>query len=206
MTAELFEAIARHDLDRLTTLLEGGADPDAIQPDKPRWRPLHAAIEELEDGGPIEALVQLLRHGAAVDAWDAGHDATPLLMSLFRGQAEATRLLLARGADPNVRGAEGDSPLRWSVEHDDLGTAALLLRSGAGATIDEPGGPAGANALGMAARRLKVPMIELLLAHGADPWALDADRFTARDRLPTRTAENSHAWDAASTLLGTRSR
>jgi ankyrin repeat protein len=150
-------------------------------------------------------VVQLLRHGATVDAWDARHDATPLLMSLFRGQDEATRLLLARGADPNVRGAEGDSPLRWSVQHDDLATAALLLRSGAGTTIDEPGGPTGANALGMAAKRLNVPMIELLLAHGADPRALDADRFTAHDRLPARTAENSPAWDRASTLLKTPS-
>ena len=98
MSTELFEAIEQHHLNRLASLLSLGADPNAQQTQGPGWCALHAAIEELEHGGSIEAVVLLLRHGAAVDRWDAAHDATPLLMALFRRQIETVRILLAAGA------------------------------------------------------------------------------------------------------------
>jgi uncharacterized protein len=201
MATPLFTAIEEHDLDRLAALLRAGEDPDALQDHPPGWRPLHAAIEELEDGGSVEALVLLLRHGATADAWDAARDATPLLMALFRGQHEAARLLLAAGADPNVVGAEGDSPLRWCVEQGDLDMAATLLRCGAATSIDGSGGPAGMTALGMAAAALDVAAVDLLLAHGADPAASDTDRRQARERMPERRADNAEAWDAVANRL-----
>ncbi|NET62852.1 MAG: ankyrin repeat domain-containing protein [Symploca sp. SIO2E6] len=132
---ELFEAIEQHDLERLANLLLHGADPNSIHSQWPGWCPLHLAIEELEFGGSIEALILLLRYNATIDQWDSTHSATPLLMALFRNQLEAVRTLLAAGADPNVVGDEGDSPLRWSVERDDLETVAMLLRCGADQTI-----------------------------------------------------------------------
>jgi ankyrin repeat protein len=64
-------------------------------------------------------------------------------MAAFRGQRDAVRMLLENGADPNLRGDEGDSPLRWCAEHDDLETAALLLKHGADKTINESGGGCG---------------------------------------------------------------
>ncbi|RKH49012.1 ankyrin repeat domain-containing protein [Corallococcus sp. AB050B] len=202
MANPLFDALENNDLAQLSTLLSGGADPDALRPDATQWRPLHAAIEQLEAGGSMDALVLLLRQGASVDAWDGHHDATPLLMALFRDQREATRLLLAAGADPTLVGAEGDSPLRWCVERRDHEMAALLLRCGAARTLDEAGGPSGMTALGRAASQLDVPMMQLLLEAGAEPAALDADRRTARERRPPRTPENAPAWDAAERLLG----
>jgi ankyrin repeat protein len=203
-TDTLFAAIEEHDPDRLAELLFQSADPDALQSDPPYWRPLHAAIEELEHGGPMDALVLLLRAGASVDARDGANDATPLLMAVFRGQREAMRLLLGAGADPNVVGSEGDSPLRWCVEHGEYDMAATLLRSSAAATIDGAGGPTGMTALGHAARRLDASMIELLLRHGADPDAFDADRQTAREHMPPRDAETAAAWDRAAGQLGSR--
>jgi uncharacterized protein len=194
----LFAAIESHDLDRLASLLAGGCDPNVMKPAPPCWSSLHEAIEQLEDGGGIEALILLLRHGAHVEG---GGGDTPLLMALYRAQAEAVHLLLAVGADTNVRGPEGDSPLRVCAERGDLAMAATLLRCGAQATIDEPGGPAGASALGIAAMRLDIPMIELLLRSGADAQALDTDRMTARDRLFPRTAENAQLHDRAEMLL-----
>lgn len=149
----------------------------------PGWRPLHAAIEQLDHGGPLEAIILLTRNGASVDAWDARHEATPLLMAIFRGQREALHLLLALRAETNIVGAEGDSPLRWAVGRRDCGLAGLLLRCGADRTIDEAGGPSGMTGLGLAASQLDVLMVGLLLAAGANPRALDADRRTARDRL-----------------------
>jgi ankyrin repeat protein len=195
----IFDAIESYDLDRLSLVLAGGGDPNARKAVPPHWSPLHEAINELEDGGPIEALVLLLRHGADVEGTEGD---TPLLMALYRAQPEAVHLLLAAGANTNVHGPEGDSPLRVAVGRGDRGTAATLLRCGAQATINEAGAPTGASALGIAAMRLDVPMIALLLQAGADPDALDADHLTARDRLPSRTPENAQARDEAERLLG----
>ncbi|HEY2511783.1 MAG TPA: ankyrin repeat domain-containing protein [Polyangiaceae bacterium] len=198
---DLFAALEAHDLDRLASLLSAKADPNARKPVPPGWAPLHEAIEQLESGGPLEALVLLLRYGASVEA---GGGDTPLLMALYRSQPQAVDLLLAHGADANVRGPEGDSPLRVAVERGDGATAATLLRCGAVRTIDEVGGPVGASALGIAARRLDLPLLELLLRGGADPAARDADQLTARERLPARTRENQERLGRAEELLGRR--
>lgn len=206
MSTELFDTIEKHDVERLATLLSGGADPNAIKHEWPEWLPLHAAVEELEYGGPVEALVLLLRHGARIDGLGADRNATPLLMAIFRRQTEAVRLLLAAGADPNFKGSEGDSPLRACVELSEHAMAAMLLRCGATRTSDEAGGLSGMSALGRAASRLDVPMIELLLRAGADPEASDLDRQRARERLPPRDSENQETWDAAAALLAGRSR
>ena len=196
----IFEALESHDLDRLATLLANGSDPNVLKPEPPHWSPVHEAINELEDGGPLEALVMLLRFGARVEG---GEGDTPLLMALYRSQPLAVCLLLAAGAETNVRGLEGDSPLRVAVDRGDLSTAATLLRCGARATINQAGAPTGASALGIAAMRLDVPMIELLLQSGADPNALDADHLTARDRLPPSTSENAKARAEAERILRT---
>ena len=202
MSTDIFEVIKNHNLNRIADVLSRGADLNVLSPDWPRWTPLHEAIEQLEDGGSLEVLVLLLRHGVSVNAWDAEHDATPLLMALFREQAEAIRLLLAAGAETNVVGSEGDSPLRWCVEHRDYDTAAMLLRCGATRTIDSAGGLRGMTALGLAANQLDLRMIELLLQAGADPQALDSDKFTAYRRLPARgETKDDAAWLAAQMLL-----
>lgn len=124
-------------------------------------------------------------------------------MALFRGQAEAVRILLAAGADPSVEGCEGDTPLRWSAEHGDTSVAAMLLRCGAARTIDSAGGPTGMTALGWAAHSLNIPMVALLIAFGAAVDALDADHRTARMRMPPRDASNGQTWDIIAQKLDT---
>jgi ankyrin repeat protein len=202
MSSDLFEAIEAHDRDRLAQLLAGGADPNTTQDAAPGWRPLHAAIEELEDGGPVDALVVLLRAGAAVDERDSAADATPLLMACFREQREAVRILLAAGADPNATGGEGDTPLGWWAERGDREMAALVLDCGGTETVDAPSGLSGRTPLAHAASRLDLPMIELLLDRGASPEATGSDRRTARDCLPPRDDATAEAWDAAARALG----
>lgn len=184
MSIGLFEAIEQHDANRVAELLSQGADPNAAREQWPGWIPLHAAIEELDYGGSVEVVTLLLNHGADVNGWDAQHEATPLLMAIFRSNREAVRILLEAGANPNVRSGEGDSPLRWCVENGDRETAALLLQYGASKTIDEFGGACGYTALGMAARKLNLGMIDLLLDAGANPEALDEDYQTAREHVP----------------------
>jgi ankyrin repeat protein len=184
----LLEAIRARDVDRLAELLAAGADPN-----KPLTRhgltPLQAAVDELEalsenePGGPIDAVVLLLRHGAAVNSWDERRTSTPLLTAVQINHIEAVRILLAAGADPNVRDNEGNSPLRLCADKGLLEMARLLLHCGAGKTIDEGGGSTGMNALGFAATSLNVEMVRLLLAHGANPQAWDLDKRTPLDRL-----------------------
>jgi ankyrin repeat protein len=201
MGATLFDAIESRDVAAISRALDEGADPNAVRAEPPPWRPLHAAIEEMEDGGPAGALVVLVRRGARVDAWDGAHDSTPLLMACFREQREAARILLAAGADPNVVGSEGDTPLGVCVERGDVEMATLLLACDAKTTIDRHSGLSGATPLGHAVSRLDVPMVELLLDHGADPDALDVGRRSARERLPDRGTERSDQRDAVAALL-----
>ena len=193
MSDALLEAIQSRDVDRVAALLAAGADPNELGKTRSGrgngLPPLEAAVDELEPSeaigpyppvpaGPIDSVVLLLRHGAKVTARDPSRDGDPLLIAVFMNHIEAARLLLAHGADPNVRDDEGDSPLRICVQKEYLEMARLLLLCGANKTIPEAGGASGMNALGLAAYWLNIDMVKLLLAHGADPSVEDADRMT----------------------------
>lgn len=210
MSDELLAAIQTRDLDRLAALLAAGADPN--EGGKSRYVddhefPLQAAIGELkaygenDPGGPepagsIDAVVLLLRHGARVKGWEL-KDGDPLLIAVFMNHIEAVRLLLATGAEPNLKDDEGYSPLRLCAQKGYLEMARLLLLCGATKTIDEAGGGgSGMNALGMAAYWLNVEMVRLLLAHRADPNALDNDRETVFERLESRAQREDLPLDA----------
>lgn len=198
MSEPLLTAIRARDVELLADLLAAGANPDEpLTTDG--LTPVQAAVDELEalgeeePGGPIELLVVLLRHGASVNTWDAQHTSTPLLTAVQIRHVEAVRLLLAAGADPNVRDNEGDSPLRICAHQGFLDVARLLLLCGADKAIHEAGGPAGMNALGLAAYALNVEMVRLLLAHGANPHLPDADRMTVFDHLRHAPAADAAA-------------
>jgi ankyrin repeat protein len=199
MSANLHQAILAHDLDTLARLLAAGDNPNELSR---VCAPLHDAVSELEDGdGDIEAVALLLRHGADPNIWDADHSVTPLLYAVFNGHRDVALMLLAAGADPNVRSDEGDVPISFCVERGDLKMVAALLRAGATKSMGESTTPTGMNALGWAAYRLDLEMIRLLLAWGASLTAWDVDRCTAQERLPDRTEENAEKWDLAFKLL-----
>ncbi|MBK9263621.1 MAG: ankyrin repeat domain-containing protein [Polyangiaceae bacterium] len=193
MSAELHRAIDNHDLDTLARLLAAGHDPDELGEG---WAPLHNAM------GDLEAVALLLRHGANPNVWDRDRYVTPLLTALFGGYRDAALMLLAAGADPNVKNCVGDFPLLMCAERGDLKMAATLLRAGATKTMEESGGcGAGMKALGYAAFRLDIEMIRLLLAWGASITMQDVDRRLPLDLLPERTAENAEKYDLALELL-----
>jgi ankyrin repeat protein len=202
MSAELFEAIERHELPRLVKLLSDGADPNAANPDQSGWRPLKLAVSELVEGGPIEAIVLLLQYGAIADGCYDPSGSTPLILAAQDRLLEAARLLLAAGANPNACDDEGDSPLRLSAERGDYDMAALLIAYGANQTINSAGGLSGMSALGWAVWKLDLPMVDLLMRSGADPKATDADRIVADDHLPPRTESNAEMWDTVAARLG----
>ncbi len=194
MSDKLYRAVLDHDLDTLARLLAtGDENPNELHGD---CAPLHEAI------GDIEAVALLLRHGADPNIWTGDHYATPLLTAFIEEEQDAALMLLAAGANPNVRSNEGDVPIAMCVVRGDLKMAATLLRAGAAKSIEEcPGDGTGCNALGHAAARLDIEMIKLLLAWGASTTAQDIDRLTARERLPKRTEENAEKWDIALELL-----
>jgi len=143
MSLELFDAIERHDLAAIAALLAAGADPNAPHPEQPLWTPLKEAVDAAADGGPVDAIVLLLRHGAAVDGKRVPGDATPLNVAAQHPQPEVVRILLAAGADPAARDDEGDTPLGLCVRRDDHKTAELLRLCGAVAEPSAAPDPAG---------------------------------------------------------------
>ncbi|MFY2559780.1 ankyrin repeat domain-containing protein [Corallococcus terminator] len=199
-SSDLLEAIVQHELERVRALLERGADPNLPRDDG--WRPLHVAIGQIGAGGTIDFIKLLLEHGADVNAWDANHHETPILSAMEPPELEVARVLLEAGADPNVRRSTHESPLQLAVEHEHLEMTALLLRHGAGRTMNEWGGLRGLTPLGMGARKFNLPIIELLMAAGADPQALDEYDETARDKLPPREKHDPRTWDRIIGLLG----
>lgn len=200
---QLFTAIEAHDLDSLAKCLAEGADPNtkSRRNDYAEWRPLHAAINELEDGGPLEALTLLLRAGAHLEG-DPSDEVTPLLMAVFRDQAPAVLLLLGAGATPNVKGSDGDTALTHCAAQGLTELTATLLRCGARQTIDTAGGERAMTPLGLAAAELDVPLVELLLTHGADPDAKDLDGKLAAQLVPAETEANTEERKRVLALLG----
>jgi len=198
MSDALLEAIQSRDVDRVAALLAAGADPNELGKTRSGrgngLPPLEAAVDELEPSeaigpyppvpaGPIDSVVLLLRHGARATGWGTCNNEDPLLDAVQMNHIEAVRLLLAAGANPNVRDHMGDSPLRLCAEKGYVEVARLLLRCGATKTIDEWGGDRPMTALSLAALELHVDMVKLLLAYGADPQARDVDDGTPLDYL-----------------------
>lgn len=153
-------------------------------PDTRAWTPLHAAIDAIDDGGDLTLLTRALDAGADPNTWDEDRACTPLLMAVFRGLHDCVRLLLRHGADPDVRGDEGDTPLSWAVETRDRAMLQLLLGAGCKGTLDAPAGAGGLTPLGAAVRASWEDGVVDLLAAGASPDARDLDGRTAGRAAP----------------------
>jgi uncharacterized protein len=105
---------------------------------------------------------------------------TALHLAAFFGRPEVARLLLDRGADPNLWATGGlhVQPLHSAVAGGHEAVAQLLIESGADVAAAQDGGYTplmGAAQNGLAAT------VTLLLARGADPKAYNQDIQTAAD-------------------------
>ncbi len=201
MSKELFLAIDEHNAEKVTALLQNGASPNSPLGDEPHWKPLEAAIEELQTGGSIEIVKRLIEYGANVNEWDINHSLMPVHCAVFSLNEEATRLLLENGADPNCVSDEGETPLMYAVECDEMNIVKLLIQHGANKTVNHFGGSCGISALTFSVKNLNIPMTEILLKAGADPDALDADDQSARAYLPERNQQNLQQWTTTAELL-----
>jgi hypothetical protein len=124
---ELLEAVRAQDVTRVTAALAAGADVNVHDPQPILGEgntPLHDAAT-----GDVAIVQMLLDAGAHVNArCDAAW--TPLMRACNLGHLPAAELLLAAGADPHLRNAEGYTA--WGrVPNDCTALLALLKERGA---------------------------------------------------------------------------
>lgn len=148
-----------------------------------------SALDEARQA--IEALAQLARSGQSVvldrilgelgpgAAALTDHKGDPLLMlAAYHGHADAVRVLVRHGADPEARNPAGLSALEGAAFKGDLSVMEALVL--AGAALDEPG-PDGRTPLAWAASFGREGAVRWLLEHGADPTRRDRSGLTAAD-------------------------
>lgn len=158
----LMVAAGTADLDLVTALLARGADADA------RNQRGGSALMYAANAGDPRSVRALLERGAQIDA-AARNGWTALMLATARGFDPVVRLLLARGADPDRADIYGTTPLIRAVQQERPSAVRLLLETGRARTDlrDETGG----TALHHAAGQGQAEIIDLLIAHGADPGA-----------------------------------
>lgn len=163
----LFYAATENHADAIRALVELGADVDArskrlefpefvfqtagmiyaVQP-VGAWTPLMYAARD----GAIDAVRALADCGADLNSTDPV-GTTALTLAIQNGHFDTAVALLEKGADPNVADDNGMSPLYAAV---DMHTIATVFGRPLPLLEDETG---------------PVEMVQLLLAHGADPDA-----------------------------------
>ncbi|HKY44235.1 MAG TPA: ankyrin repeat domain-containing protein [Pyrinomonadaceae bacterium] len=123
---------------------------------------------------PLEIVRVLIEKGADVNT--PSRSETALMRAAGKGYVDIVRLLLSKGAQVNANVDDG-TPLMVAVRRGDIEIMKILLAAGADVNLVHR---VGDQALMMAARQrsLRTPsaepnaeMVELLLAHGADPKA-----------------------------------
>jgi ankyrin repeat protein len=130
--------------------------------------------------GETACLQELLEEdGSRVNAV-ASDGFTPLGLAAFFGHADAARLLLASGADPNLasRNAQRVAPLHSAVAGGSVEIVRALLAHGADVHARQD---LGFTALHGAAAEGSEEMVRLLLAHGSDRAARSDAGQTAAD-------------------------
>lgn len=113
-----------------------------------------------------------------LDAKD-GAGNTALIIAIARSDSQWTGFLLNKGADPNLAGKGGDTPLIAAARVGFEQAVDWLLELGAKVDADNR---MGETPLIIAVQRRELPIVRVLLKHGADPDKTDAAAgYSARD-------------------------
>lgn len=157
----LILSLRRGDLSAVDVLLAAGATLDTRR----------LSVGEAATSGTVDSLRWLLARGARANGW-AGDRLWPLQLLLNRSAAQhpgehwdvlpMLDALLAGGADPNIRTADGGTALMRAAE----GPTRVLLEHGADPKLYDDDGDTPLHLAGTAEK------VRLLAAHGADVDAL----------------------------------
>lgn len=117
----IWSAAMDGDLDRVTSLLRKGSDPNLR--DSAGYTALHYASRS----GHLHVCTFLLESGACPSPRTPG-GATPLHRAAYRGHLPVVRLLLRHGADPALCDDDDASPLHKAAERGHVEVCRLLLQ------------------------------------------------------------------------------
>ena len=113
----------------IAPLLAHGADPFAV--DQTMYTTLHFAVSYHDNE---EYLLSIVRMGADLDA-KTTYDFTPLIFAICKGRVRSAKCFLDHGADINLRGQYGQSPVQYAVEYNSHACLRLLLDREADCTV-----------------------------------------------------------------------
>jgi len=192
--------------------------PPAAKPRNPAMVPV---FFEAVKAGDFAATRQLLSDDPAlVNEKDTVYGASPLHWAALKGNEAIAALLLAEGADVDLRNRDGETPFQVAqrgrkpevtrlltpttgypgfieaVKRGDMGTVQRLVAEQP-ALVNEKDSSYGATALHWAALRGHAGVAQLLLATGASPQAQNKDGET-----PLQVAERAKKTEVAQVLRG----
>jgi ankyrin repeat protein len=107
------------DAEAVQSLIERGADVNAVSPDN--VSPLMEACKN----GHLEVAAALIKHGAEIDA-QSRKGWSPLMWAAEKGHSHLVRLLLDAGADPTLVNQHGKTARTIALESNQSEVAALL--------------------------------------------------------------------------------
>jgi uncharacterized protein len=121
---------------------------------------------------------RLVRSGAPIETGDDYQGRTPLIWACTSGDVAFATDLLDRGANVNLKSADGQAPILWAAAWGRHDIVLLLLSRGADPDVRTPGGITPAMS---AAACGQAQVITALRTSRADPAARDANGKTALD-------------------------
>lgn len=152
-------------------------------------------LDEIGTGSPdLDTIKSLIARGADIEFRDHEKHRTPLLAaSAGSRRNDAAAILLAAGANPNVRGDNGATPLMMAVLMKNAELLDMLIQHGA--ALDDTGFK-GKTPLMWAAHLGASDIVDKLLAAGADaemkmPTGMDAAAFAGSNNK-IRIQKNIH--------------
>jgi uncharacterized protein len=196
MTA-LHWAVQRRDLQMMSALLEAGAKHDLTN--RTGAKPLYLAAMNADAG----AIARLLDAGEDANAVLTAEGETVLMLTSHTGNPQTVKLLLDRGADPNVQQVRGQTALMWAAAEGHADVVELLLARGADPALSSTASakaerrpPGGMTALLFAARQGEIDAARALLDGGAA-----IDQAGADNTSPLLIAIVNGHYDLASMLI-----
>ncbi|OPB44043.1 hypothetical protein A0O28_0023610 [Trichoderma guizhouense] len=180
--AALFYAIERQDNNLVWLLINRGASVTAPSlaktggknTDMYKHTPLEQALRRKNNS----AAWLLCEHGASTDTVIDEKNRTLLHLAAYRGDLEAVRLLIQRGASTTVQGEGGLTPLHYAVLLDREDIVTLLASDIAGSSSLDVTDAKGNTALSLATQKKNPTATRILIHRGASYKVADSKGLT----------------------------